>query len=193
MRLRPPALHRRVSSLRQPSLRICAWPQPLPRFRRACAVFLLLGVVATVAGCSTPHTGGGTLDEGRQRVTGLVLEAAHALPATVTFAPPTEVGEQPCRKTVAGYVIGKTGAHRAEVPLIVKVPAGSGPRLLDVIASAWSKSGYQLNRSRLGESGFPQLSADTPDGYHLAATALTRSTEHSQIDLYAVSQCLRGS
>src|SRR4051812_46734284 len=83
---------------------------PLPRFRRACAVFLLLGVVATVAGCSTPHTGGGTLDEGRQRVAGLVLEAAHALPATVTFAPPTEVGEQPCRKTVAGYVIGKTGA-----------------------------------------------------------------------------------
>ena len=166
---------------------------PLQLARRAIAPFVLLGVVAAVAGCSTPHTAGGTLDEGRQRVTALVLEAAHALPATVTFTPPTKVGEQPCRKTVAGFVIGKTGAHRAEVPLFVKVPAGTGRSLLDVLGRAWSKSGYQLNDSRLGETGFPQLSADTPDGYHLAATALTRSSEQSQIDLYAVSQCLRGS
>jgi hypothetical protein len=165
----------------------------LPPFRRACAVLLLLGVVAAAAGCSTPHTARGTLDEGRQQVTALVLEAAHALPATVTFTPPTKVGEPPCRKTVAGYAIGKTGAHRAEVPLIVKVPPGTGQHLLDVIGAAWSKAGYTLNRSRLGESGFPQLSADTPDGYHVVATALTRSAAQSQIDLYAVSQCLRGS
>jgi len=161
--------------------------------RCAIALSVLLGVVAAGTGCSTPHTAAGTLDDGRQRVTALVLEAAHALPATVAFTPPTKVGDQPCRKKVAGYVIGNTGAHRAEVPLLVKVPPGTGKHLLDLIASAWSKAGYTLNRSRLGESGFPQLSADTPDGYHVVATALTRSAEVSQIDLYAVSQCLRGS
>jgi len=161
--------------------------------RRAITPFVLLGAVTVVSGCSTPHTAAGTLDEGRQQVTALVLEAAHALPATVTFTPPTKVGDVPCRKKVAGYVIGKTGARRAEVPLVVKVPAGTGRHLLDVIGAAWSKAGYTLNRSRLGESGFPQLSADTPDGYHVVATALTRSSAQSQLDLYAVSQCLRGS
>ena len=157
---------------------------------------MLVAFVAAATGCSTPHTAAGTLDDGRRRVTALVLDTAHALPATVTFTPPTKVGEQPCRKTVAGYVIGRTGAHRAEVPLVVKVPAGTGRHLLDVIGRAWSKAGYTLNRSRLGETDFPQLSADTPDGYHGVATALTRPPppgENSTIDLYAVSQCLRGS
>jgi len=166
---------------------------PLRSVRRVIAPFVLLGVVAVVSGCSTPHTAPGTLDEGRQRVTALVLEAAHALPATVTLTPPTKVGDVPCRKKVAGYVIGETGAHRAEVPLVVKVPPGTGRHQLDVIGAAWSKAGYALNRSRLDESGFPQLSADTPDGYHVVATALTRSPAQSQLDLYAVSQCLRGS
>jgi len=195
MRVRSPALQPLASLRKRPSLGISAG-LPSPPFRRAFAAFLLLGVVAAATGCSTPHTAGGTLDDGRQRVTALVLEAAHALPATVTFTPPTEVGEQPCRKTVAGFVIGKTGAHRAEVPLIVKVSPGSGRRMLDVIANAWSDAGYRLNRSRLGETDFPQLSADTPDGYHVTATALTRPPgpgEKSTLDLYAVSQCLRGS
>jgi hypothetical protein len=192
MRLRPTAFQHRATPRLHPSLRISAWPCRQP-VRRAVTLFVLLAAVAVAAGCSTPHTAGGTLDEGRRRVTALVLEAAHALPATVTFTPPTKVGTQPCRKTVAGYVIGRTGAHRAQVPLIVKVPAGTGRHLLDVIGSAWSKAGYTLNRSRLGESGFPQLRADTPDGYEVVATALTRSSDLSQIDLYAVSQCLRGS
>jgi hypothetical protein len=111
----------------------------------------------------------------------------------VRYTPPTKVGTQPCRKTVLGYVIGRTGAHRAEVPLIVKVTPGTGRHLLDVLGAAWEKSGYELNRSRLGEPGFPQLRAHTPDGYDVVATALTRSSEQSQIDLYAVSQCLAGS
>jgi hypothetical protein len=164
--------------------------------RYAIAFFVLVALVAAGTGCSTPHTASGTLDDGRQRVTALVLEAARALPATVTYSPPREVGEQPCRKTVAGYVIGKTGAHRAEVPLIVKVPVAAAFHLLNVIGDAWTKAGYTVNRSRIGEGGFPQLSADTPDGYHVAATALTRQPatgEESQIDLYAVSQCLSGA
>jgi hypothetical protein len=164
--------------------------------RYAIGFVVLLAVVAAGTGCSSPHTASGTLDEGRQRVTALVLEAARALPAGVSYAPPREVGEQPCRKTVAGYVIGKTGAHRAEVPLIVKVPVSAAFHLLNVIGDAWTKAGYTVNRSRVAESGFPQLSADTPDGYHVAATALTRqpsSGQESQINLYAVSQCLRGT
>jgi len=161
--------------------------------RCAIALFVLLGVAAGASGCSTPHTAAGTLDEGRQRVTALVLEAAHALPATLKFTPPTKVGTQPCRKSVAGYVIGRTGAHRAEVPLILQVPAGTGRHLLDVLANAWSKSGYTLNRSRLGETGFPQLRAETPDGYQVVATAFTRPSDPPRVDLYAVSQCLRGS
>ena len=123
----------------------------------------------------------------------LVLEAAHALPATVHFDPPTEVGTQPCRKTVAGYVIGKTGAHRAEVPLIVKTPPAKSRAMLDVIKDAWSKAGYRLDLSRINESGFPQVRAHAPEGYDVVATAFVPPRAPAQIDLYAVSQCLRGS
>jgi hypothetical protein len=153
---------------------------------------LLAAVVAGTA-CSAPRTASGTLDEGKQRVTQLVLDAAHALPGIVTFSPPTKVGTQPCRKTVAGYVYGRTGAHRAEVPLIVAVPAGSQLRYLRLIENLWAKAGYRVNRTRINESGFPQLSADTPDGDHVAATAFVPPRSPAQIDLYAVSPCLRGS
>jgi hypothetical protein len=142
------------------------------------------------SGCSTPKTASGSLDEGKERVTQLVLDAARELPAAEPFAPPRKVGTQPCRKTVFGYVIGRTGAHRAEIPLIVKVQPGTGRQLLDVLAGAWANAGYELDRSRIDETGFPQLRARTPDGDEVVATALTRSSEQSQIDLYAVSQCL---
>jgi hypothetical protein len=169
-------------------------PPHLPRFATA---FVLLVAVAGATGCSTPHTASGTLDQGRQRVTALVLEAAQALPATVTYAPPRAVGEQPCRKTLAGFVIGRTGAHRVEVPLLVKVPIGAGRQVLDLIGAAWTHAGYAVNGARLGEVGFPQLRADTPDGYRVVATALTRppgpGATSQQLDLYAVSPCLRGS
>jgi hypothetical protein len=160
---------------------------------RAAAFVVLLAVVVAGAGCSAPRTASGTLDEGKQRVTALVLAAAHALPGTVTFHPPTKVGTQPCRKTVAGYTYGRTGAHRAEVPLIVAVPDGSQLRFLGLIANAWTKAGYRVDRSRIDESGFPQLSADTPAGDHVAATAFVPPRSPAQIDLYAVSPCLRGS
>ena len=123
----------------------------------------------------------------------LVLEAAHALPATVQFDPPTEVGTQTCRKTIAGYVIGKTGSHRAEVPLIVRTPSNSARAMLGVIERAWSKAGYTLDRSRINETGFPQVRAHAPQGYDVVATAFVPPRLPAQIDLYAVSQCLRGS
>jgi hypothetical protein len=152
-------------------------------------------VVVACSGCSTPPTAAGTLEQGKVRVTQLVVDAAHALPPTVRFAPPTEVGTQPCRKTVAGFVIGKTGAHRAEVPLIVHAPADESPAAaLDRIGAAWTAAGYQLDRSRIHESRFPQLRAHAPAGYDVVATSFTTTDPSAtQIDLYSVSQCLRGS
>jgi len=155
-------------------------------------LILLLAVAAGTA-CSTPRTASGTLGQGKQRVVQLVLEAAHALPSTVQFDPPTEVGTQTCRKTIAGYVIGKTGSHRAEVPLIVHTPPNSARAMLGVIERAWSKAGYTLDRSRINETGFPQVRAHAPQGYDVVATAFVPPRLPAQIDLYAVSQCLRGS
>jgi hypothetical protein len=157
------------------------------------ALVLASAAAFGVAGCSTPKTASGSFADGERRVKQLVLEAADKLPAVTPFSPPTKVGAQPCRKSALGFVIGRTGAHRAEVPLIVKVQPGSGRQLLDVLGDAWTNAGYELDRSRIDETGFPQLRARTPDGDEVVATALLRSEEKSQIDLYAVSACLRGS
>jgi hypothetical protein len=143
------------------------------------------------AGCSTPKMAPGSLAQGKERVVQLVLEAVHALPRTAEYQPPTEVGTQPCRKTILGYAVGSTGAHRAEVPLLVSTPAAqSTTALLARIDAAWRAAGYRLDRSRFHESRFPQLRAHAPAGYDVVATALPTA---SQIDLYAVSPCLRGS
>jgi hypothetical protein len=111
----------------------------------------------------------------------------------VQFDPPTKVGTQTCRRTVAGYVVSKTGANRAEVPLIVRTPANSARAMLTVIEAAWTNAGYELDRSRINETGFPQLRAHAPEGYDVVATAFVPPRQPAQIDLYAVSQCLRGS
>ena len=164
---------------------------PRDRVRRAGTLAVRAGRSRFWAvGCSTPKTASGTLETGKQQVTQLVLDAAHALPATASFTPPTEVGTQPCRKTVLGYVIGRTGAHRAEVPLIVTVKPGTGRGLLDVLGAAWEKAGYDVDRSRVDESGFPQIRAKTPDGNTVVATAFTRPADPPHINLYAVSPCL---
>jgi hypothetical protein len=159
--------------------------------RRLAKIALVLGVVVTGAGCSTPKTAPGSLAQGKERVARLVLDAAHALPASSQYQPPTEVGTQPCRKTIVGYAFGTTGADRAEVPLLVSIPASqSTTALLARIGAVWRAAGYRLDRSRLQESRFPQLRAHAPEGYDVVATALPTA---SQIDLYAVSPCLRGS
>ena len=166
---------------------------------RFAAFACLVVALVSATGCSTPRTASGTLAEGEQRVTQLVLDAAHALPATSTFTPPTEVGAQPCRRSLAGFGAGTTGAHRAQVPLIVYTPpAGLAEPLLADIEAAWTTSGYRLDSSRIHEDRFPQVSATTPDGYTVVATAFGQPPPPAakvkpQIDLYAVSQCLRGS
>jgi hypothetical protein len=166
-------------------------------FARTPAIIILCGMVAS--GCSSPRTASGTLEEGKQRVTELVLDAAHALPADTKFTPPTLVGAQVCRKSLAGFGAGTTGAHRAQVPLIV-YPAADTPAepLLADIEAAWKRSGYRIDRSRLHEDRFPQVRATTSDGFQVVATAFGQPPKPApvikpQIDLYAVSQCLRGS
>jgi hypothetical protein len=163
--------------------------------KRSLVGVLALVVVGLVGGCSTPRTASGTLDQGKVRVVQLVLDVAHAMPPTVQYQPPTEVGTQPCRKTVAGYVTGTTGAHRAEVPLILHTPASEpATALLARIERLWTAAGYELDRSRVHESSFPQIRAHAPDGYDIVATAFAKTAKvPSQIDLYSVSQCLRGS
>jgi hypothetical protein len=170
--------------------------QSIGRFAAfACA----LAAIVAGAGCSSPRTASGTLDAGKQRVTELVLDAAHALPAATKFTPPTVVGTQVCRKSLAGFGAGATGAHRAEIPLLVYPPADTPAEpLLADIEAAWKKSGYRLDRSRIHEDRLPQVSATTPDGFRVVATAFAQlpkpaPTITPQIDLYAVSQCLRGS
>jgi len=162
-------------------------------FAAAIAGVLLMAVLT--GGCSTPRTASGTLDEGKQRVTRLILDTAHSLPPTVTFRPPSFVGTQPCNKTFASYVVGKTGARRAEVPLLVYTPDGvKAQDLLRDIERGWTDAGYRLDLSRSKEDRFPQVRAITPDGDNVVATAFaTADAVKSQIDLYAVSQCLRGS
>jgi hypothetical protein len=161
---------------------------------RFVAFAAALAIVAC-AGCSTPKTAAGTLDDGKQQVDQLVLDAAHALPATSTFHPPTLVGTQPCRRTLVGYVVGKTGAHRAEVPLIVYTPTDAiASKWFPDIEAAWNKAGYKIDRSRINQTRFPQISATTSDGNTVTATAFDPPPPGvtPQIDLYAVSQCLNG-
>jgi hypothetical protein len=159
--------------------------------RRLAKIGLVLGVAVMGAGCSTPKTAPGSLAQGKERVAQLVLDAAHALPATSQYTPPTEVGTQTCRKTIVGYAFGTTGAHRVELPLLVSTAKGqSATSLLARIEAAWRAAGYRLDRSRLHDGRFPQLRAHAPGGYDVVATALPAA---SQIDLYAVSPCLRGS
>ncbi len=157
----PPALEHPALA-RSPSGPSAASPGPALG-RRVCAFAVLIAVVGT--GCSTPKTASGTLDEGKERVTQLVVDAARKLPAAEPFVRPTKVGTQPCRRTVLGFVTGRTGAHRAEVPLIVKIEPGTGRQLLDVLAGGWVAAGYDLDRSRIDETGFPQLR-----GVHRRAT-----------------------
>jgi hypothetical protein len=159
--------------------------------RRLTNIALVLGVVVMGAGCSTPKTAPGSLAQGKERVAQLVLDAAHALPRTSNYQPPTEFGTQPCRRTIIGYAVGSTGAHRAELPLFVYTPEGqSTTALLARIEAAWRAAGYRLDRSRFHDTRLPQLRAHAPAGYDVVATALTSA---HQINLYAVSPCLRGS
>jgi len=159
--------------------------------RRLANIALVLGVVAVGAGCSTPKTATGSLTQGKERVVQLVVEAVRARATTSEYDRPTVVGTQTCRRTIVGYAVGSTGAHRAEVPMIVSTPVGmSTTTLLARIGTMWRAAGYRIDRSHFHDSRFPQLRAHAPAGYDVVATAFTAAP---QIDLYAVSPCLRGS
>ena len=161
----------------------------MPRARR---LTLLLAAFALLAGCSTPKTGSDSLATGRDRVLGLVGDAVRTLPPTAHAATAPVAGTTPCRRTFLGYSVGETGKHHVEAPVLVKMDPGQSPRpLLDPIAAKWKSQGYTVDTSGLSDSRYPKITATTPDGYTVTATALLPSPQ--QLDLYAVSQCLAGS
>ena len=94
--------------------------------------------------------------------------------------------------------IGTTGAHRAEVPLH-RLPARR-PTAAEVARRASRPRGRSRATRSIAPAStrarFPQISATTPDGYTVAATAFDPPPTGvtPQIDLYAVSPAAcRGS
>ena len=161
----------------------------MPRVRFAP---LVLAALALLAGCSSPTTGTDSLATGRDRVLGLVGDAVKTLPPTAHATTTPATGTAPCRRTFLGYSVGETGKHHVEAPVLVNVDPGQSPRpLLDPIAAKWKAQGYTVDTSGLSDARYPKVTATTPDGYQVTATAIM--TQPQRLDLYAVSQCLAGA
>ncbi len=110
--------------------------------RRCLRIFRTVAVAGLLAlgACSTPETGADDLATGRERVVDLVDEAASALPPglAATVETPTQTGDVTCRRKFLGYAVGSAGTDRAEVPLLVEVPAGTDVRsLLPDVEQLW--------------------------------------------------------
>jgi len=137
--------------------------------------------------CSTPETAPGSLADGKERVAELVDEALAALDGgTYRRSVP---GEQACRKTFLGYVVGTTGAHRAELPVIVDFPARVDARqFLDLLAAHWLERGYEVRRVETVDARYPKVEARAGGGYRVVMTAFATAP---RLTVYAVSPCLR--
>jgi hypothetical protein len=158
----------------------------VPRARRVLPFLAVL-----VAGCSTPATGTDTLAAGRERVLALASDAARTLPPSAHPKTPFATGTTTCRRKFLGYAVGSTGRHRAEAPILVEVDDGADLRaLLNTVDRFWQSEGFTVDRAELSDERYPKIHARTPDGYALTATGITIGAP--RLDLYAVSQCLRG-
>ena len=157
----------------------------MSRIFRTVAVAGLLALGA----CSTPETGADDLATGRERVVDLVDEAASGLPPglAATVETPTRTGDVTCRRKFLGYAVGSAGTDRAEVPLLVEVPAGTDVRsLLPDVERLWQDRGYEIDRSGLSSDRYPKVRARV-DGYEVVATA---DVNTPRLTFYAVSPCL---
>lgn len=145
-------------------------------------------VALGAAGCSTPETASGTIADAEERVLDLVTGTAAALPLDQEVERPARTGLVRCRRTVLGYAVGSTGAHRVEVPMLIALPDGTeAPALLGDVERAWTEQGFEIDDSDAVDDRFPKLRA-TVDGYEVVATAMA---ERAQLNLYAVSPCVR--
>ncbi len=162
--------------------------------RRPASLLLLVALTGCVSACSAPDTAAGTLTEGRSRVLALVNGAAATLPESAVFVPAQETGNVPCRRKFLGYTTGSTGAHRAEVPIVVNFEPNAVVDVnvvLDTIEQEWRDAGYAIDTSNRADQRFPKVRAVTPDGDEVVATAITGPPP--QLRLYSVSECLRGA
>jgi hypothetical protein len=151
---------------------------------------LVAAAVAFGSGCAgTPRIEQGTLADAKTRVVALVTATGGAIGPR---APDVSVGtadELPCKKRFLGYVVGDTGAHRAEVSAIVKLTGqGDGASLLGGIERYWRAHKYSIDRRGISDQHFPKLRATDGTGDLLVATGYVGLP---QVNLYAVSPCVR--
>jgi hypothetical protein len=149
------------------------------------AISTLLG-----SGCAgTPRIADGTLAEAKTRVVALVKATGRAVGPRAVDVPVNGADELPCKKRFLGYVVGDTGAHRAEVPVVVMLTGrGDGASLLPRIERYWRSRGYTIDRSGLSDHHFPKVRAHVGSGELLVATGYVGLPE---VNLYGVSACVR--
>ncbi len=165
-------------------------PAARASFGRELIALAVIGMLGAT-GCSSPASGTDSLATGRARVLQLVTDAASTLPAGTHPTDPA-TGTTPCKRTILGYAVGNTGRHRVEAPILVRLDSKIDPRsLLGPIEARWRADGFAVDRSGLSDARYPKIRARTPDGYDVVATALVKPTP--QLNLYAVSKCLRGA
>lgn len=159
------------------------------RFR--CIGFAALGLAVVVgAGCSSsPHIARGNLAAAKGRVVALVTASARAIGPRAPDVPVQTADELPCKKLSLGYVVGDTGAHRAEVSAFVMLTGnGDGASLLAGIERYWRARRYSIDRSGMSDQRFPKVRATVGTGELLVATGYVGLP---QVNLYAVSPCVR--
>lgn len=146
---------------------------------------LLLG--SACAG--TPKIADGNLTDAKTRVIALVKATGRAIGPSAADVPVRGADELPCKKRLLGYVVGDTGAHRAEVPVVVQLTGtGDGASLLPRIERYWRSRGFTIDRSGMSDNHFPKLRAYVSTGELLVATGYVGLPE---VNLYAVSACVR--
>jgi hypothetical protein len=162
-----------------------------PRPRRVASARLLGAALVLVlaAGCGHgPRIASGTLARAKVRVAALVNATGTAVGSRVAFVPVPTADELPCKKTLFGFTVGDTGAHRAEVPVEVRVTSGDGAALLPGIERYWRSQGYTIDRSGLSDRQFPKVRAHVGTDDLLVATGYVGLP---RLNLYGVSACVR--
>jgi hypothetical protein len=151
---------------------------------------LIVAAVLFGGGCAgTPKIAGGSLGEAKTRVIALLKATGRAIGPRAVDVPVHGADELPCKKRFLGYVVGDTGAHRAELPVVVMLTGtGDGASLLPRIEAYWRSRGYTIDRSGLSDRHFPKVRAHVGSGELLVATGYVGLP---QINLYGVSECVR--
>jgi hypothetical protein len=158
--------------------------------RRSRAAWLPLVLIVLGTGCAgTPRIATGTLADAKTRVVALVTATGTAIGSRAPDVPVQAADQLPCKKRFLGYVVGDTGAHRAETSAVVMLTGkGDGASLLGSIERYWRARHYSIDRSGLSDQHFPKVRATADTGDLIVATGYVGAPE---VNLYAVSPCVR--